>query len=70
MPELMRTPNMLAPLLAARYADKFSQFTHVLLQNSLNVKVDFHNALKELGKGDPSIIVSSFSSVILCVRKK
>ena len=56
IPELMRTPKLLAPLLAARYADKFSQPTYVLLQNGLNVEVDLYNALKELGKGDPSII--------------
>ena len=56
IPELMRTPKLLAPLLAARYADEFSQPTYVLFQNGLNVEVDLYNALKELGKGDPSII--------------
>jgi 2-dehydropantoate 2-reductase len=56
IPELMRTPKLLTPLFAASYADKFSQPTYVLLQNGLNVEVDLYNALKELGKGDPSII--------------
>lgn len=56
IPELMRTPKLLAPLLAARYTDQFSQPTYVLLQNGLNVEVDLYNALKELGNGDPSII--------------
>jgi 2-dehydropantoate 2-reductase len=59
IPEQVTTPSMLNPLLSAPYADTHPQPTYVLLQNGLNVEVDLYHSLKELGKGEPSIISTS-----------
>lgn len=56
IPDLYRTPQILAPLLAPGYSGKYPQPTYVLFQNGLNVEVDLFNAIKALGKGDPKII--------------
>jgi hypothetical protein len=58
IPELVRTPALLSPLLSPPYSDKFPQPTYVLFQNGLNIEVDLYNALKKLGKGKPKIISS------------
>ncbi|KAF8960909.1 6-phosphogluconate dehydrogenase [Flammula alnicola] len=56
IPEVIKTSKILAPLLSAEYSAQFPQPTYVLVQNGLNVEVDLYNAIKALGKGDPSII--------------
>lgn len=56
IPELIKTSKILAPLLTKEYTDKFEQPTYVLVQNGLNVEVDLYNAIKALGRGDPSVI--------------
>lgn len=56
IPELIRTPQILAPLLTPGYSEKYPQPTYVMFQNGLNVEVDLFRALKSLGKGDPKII--------------
>lgn len=56
IPELNRTPDLLAPLLSSPYADVYSQPTYVLLQNGLNVEVDMYQAVRALGKGSPRIV--------------
>ncbi|GLB39887.1 putative ketopantoate reductase PanE/ApbA C terminal [Lyophyllum shimeji] len=56
IPERVRTPQILHPLLSSPYADEHPQPTYVLLQNGLNVEVDLYNALKKLGKGEPKIV--------------
>ncbi|CCL99355.1 uncharacterized protein FIBRA_01373 [Fibroporia radiculosa] len=57
IPELVRTPKLLAPLLSPAYSDKHPQPTYVLMQNGLNVEVDLYNALKKLRSSqEPSII--------------
>jgi hypothetical protein len=48
IPELTKTPELLAPLLSASYNAKFRQPTYVLIQNGLNVEVDLFNALAQL----------------------
>ena len=56
IPELIKTSKILAPLLTKEYTEKYSQPTYVLVQNGLNVEVDLYDAIKALGRGDPSII--------------
>ncbi|KAF8960910.1 ketopantoate reductase PanE/ApbA C terminal-domain-containing protein [Flammula alnicola] len=56
IPEVIKTSKILAPLLSAEYSAQFPQPTYVLVQNGLNVEADLYNAIKALGKGDPSII--------------
>ncbi|KAI0922950.1 hypothetical protein AcV5_009808, partial [Taiwanofungus camphoratus] len=57
IPELVRTPKLLAPLLSPPYLNDHSQPTYVLMQNGLNVEVDLYQTLKNLdGTRDPSII--------------
>lgn len=56
IPERLTTPRLLNPLLSAPYADTHPQPTYVLLQNGLNVEIDLYHSLRELGKGEPSII--------------
>lgn len=59
VPDLMRTPTILAPLLSSPYIDKYSQPAYVLLQNGMNVEVDLYHAIKALGKDEPKIIGTS-----------
>ncbi|KAH7920191.1 6-phosphogluconate dehydrogenase C-terminal domain-like protein [Leucogyrophana mollusca] len=56
VPELARTPTILAPLLESPYADAHPQPTYVLLQNGLGVERDLYDALKALQKNEPKII--------------
>ncbi|EGO01027.1 hypothetical protein SERLA73DRAFT_105546 [Serpula lacrymans var. lacrymans S7.3] len=58
IPELIRTPALLAPLLESPYAATHPQPTYVLLQNGLNVERDLYHSLMALDKGEPSIISS------------
>ncbi|KAL1760776.1 ketopantoate reductase PanE/ApbA-domain-containing protein [Schizophyllum commune] len=59
IPDIVKTPTLLAPLLSAPYIDEHSQPVYVLMQNGLNVEKDLYNAIKALGKGEPRIISSS-----------
>ncbi|KAG7451683.1 6-phosphogluconate dehydrogenase C-terminal domain-like protein [Guyanagaster necrorhizus] len=59
VPELIKTPEILEPLLSAPYSDKYPQPIYVLIQNGLGVEVDLYNAIKSLGKGPPQIISTS-----------
>lgn len=56
IPDLIRTPQILAPLLTPGYSDKYPQPTYVMFQNGLNIEVDLFRALRSLGKGAPKII--------------
>jgi 2-dehydropantoate 2-reductase len=56
IPERLTTPALLKPLLSAPYVDAHPQPTYVLLQNGLNVEIDLYHSIKELGKGEPSIV--------------
>jgi 2-dehydropantoate 2-reductase len=55
IPELTKTPKLLAPLLTSPYADEHPQPTYVLMQNGLNVEADLYHAIKKLQQS-PSII--------------
>lgn len=50
IPDVMRTPQLLAPLLTPEYVAKYDQPIYVILQNGLNVEVDLFAAVKALGK--------------------
>ena len=56
IPELIRTPTLLSPLLNPPYSDTYAQPTYVLLQNGLNVEANLYDAIKKLGKGEPKIV--------------
>ncbi|RPD57279.1 hypothetical protein L226DRAFT_465854 [Lentinus tigrinus ALCF2SS1-7] len=59
IPELQRTPALLAPLLSPSYADAHPQPTYVLMQNGLGVETDLYNALKKLKPQEEPRIVST-----------
>ncbi|GJE86303.1 ketopantoate reductase PanE/ApbA C terminal-domain-containing protein [Phanerochaete sordida] len=59
IPELTRTPDLLAPLLAPPYASKHRQPTYVLMQNGLGVERDLYNALKKLNAAEEPRIIST-----------
>lgn len=48
IPEITRTPQILAPFLTNKYGDKFKQPVYVFMQNGLNVEVDLYNELKDI----------------------
>lgn len=57
IPDVIKTPDLLKPLLSSPYCDKFEQPTYVLLQNGLNIEVDLYHAIKDLGNPiEPRII--------------
>ena len=57
IPELQRTPDLLAPLLSAPYATRYPQPTYVIMQNGLGVERDLYEALKKLKPDEePKII--------------
>ncbi|KIL66020.1 hypothetical protein M378DRAFT_161232 [Amanita muscaria Koide BX008] len=59
VPELTKTPEILAPFLRAPYADKYPQPTYVLLQNGLEVEKDLYKAIVNLDKGEPRVVGTS-----------
>lgn len=59
IPEISRTPDLLAPLLSPPYANAHAQPTYVLMQNGLNVEVDLYNALKKLKPQEEPRIIST-----------
>jgi 2-dehydropantoate 2-reductase len=56
IPERSPTPQILAPLISAPYANSYTQPTYVFLQNGLNVEASLYKALVQLGQGKPSIV--------------
>ncbi|KAF7968003.1 hypothetical protein HWV62_32204 [Athelia sp. TMB] len=58
IPDVMPTPELLAPFLEPAYVEKYEQPVYVLLQNGLNVEMDLFAALKALGKA-PQILGSA-----------
>ncbi|KAF7982813.1 hypothetical protein HWV62_25747 [Athelia sp. TMB] len=56
VPDVIRTSDILNPLLSAPYRDKHIQPTYVLIQNGLNVELDLYQALKSFAKEEPRII--------------
>jgi len=56
VPDVIKTPQILAPLLSKEYINRFPQPTYVLIQNGLNVEVDLYNSIKALDHGEPSIV--------------
>ncbi|GAW09575.1 6-phosphogluconate dehydrogenase C-terminal domain-like protein [Lentinula edodes] len=59
LPDIIKTPTILAPLLTAPYIEKYPQPAYVILQNGLNVEVDLYHAIKALAQGEPKIIGTS-----------
>ncbi|KAJ4488322.1 ketopantoate reductase PanE/ApbA-domain-containing protein [Lentinula aciculospora] len=59
VPEVIKTPDVLKPLLSAPYCDQFEQPIYVLLQNGLNIEVDLYKAIKSLGKPDEPRIINT-----------
>ncbi|KAI0075929.1 6-phosphogluconate dehydrogenase C-terminal domain-like protein [Panus rudis PR-1116 ss-1] len=59
VPDLQRTPELLAPLVSPPYSDKYSQPTYVLIQNGLNTEVDLYRALKELRPDEEPRIINT-----------
>lgn len=59
VPELTKTPEILAPFLQTPYADKYQQPTYVLLQNGLEVEKDLYKAIVNLDKGEPRVVGTS-----------
>ncbi|KAJ8596026.1 6-phosphogluconate dehydrogenase C-terminal domain-like protein [Rhizopogon salebrosus TDB-379] len=56
IPEVMKTPRILEPLLSRPYIEKHPQPTYVLLQNGLGVERDLYHSVKALDQGEPNII--------------
>ncbi|KZP22212.1 6-phosphogluconate dehydrogenase C-terminal domain-like protein [Athelia psychrophila] len=50
IPDIMRTPQLLAAILTPEYIEKYEQPVYVIMQNGLNVEMDLFAALKALGK--------------------
>ena len=59
IPELQRTPELLAPLLEPKYAGAHAQPTYVLLQNGLGVEKDLYRALKTIKPDEEPKIIST-----------
>ncbi|KZP14139.1 ApbA-domain-containing protein [Athelia psychrophila] len=58
IPDVIRTPQLLAAILTPEYIKKYEQPVYVFLQNGLNVEMDLFAALKALGKA-PKILGSA-----------
>ncbi|KAF5339696.1 hypothetical protein D9758_014903 [Tetrapyrgos nigripes] len=56
IPDVIKTPEILKPLLSPPYCDRFHQPTYVLLQNGLNIELDLYHAIKSLGQSEPRIV--------------
>ncbi|KAF5347642.1 hypothetical protein D9757_013352 [Collybiopsis confluens] len=56
IPDVIKTPDILKPLLSSPYCDKFHQPTYVLLQNGLNIERDLYYAIKSIGQSEPRIV--------------
>ncbi|KAF8635561.1 hypothetical protein AX15_000211 [Amanita polypyramis BW_CC] len=56
VPEIVKTPDILSPLLRGPYADKYHQPAYIIVQNGLGVERDLYKAIEGLGKGKPKVI--------------
>lgn len=56
IPEVIKTPQILEPLLSSPYSERHAQPTYVLLQNGLGVERDLYHSAKALNQGEPKII--------------
>ncbi|KIK46049.1 hypothetical protein CY34DRAFT_800925 [Suillus luteus UH-Slu-Lm8-n1] len=56
IPEVIKTPRVLEPLLSSPYSERHPQPTYVLLQNGLGVERDLYHSVKALNQGEPKII--------------
>jgi len=56
IPEVIKTPRILEPLLSRPYVETYPQPTYVLLQNGLGVERDLYHSVKALNQGEPKII--------------
>lgn len=56
IPEVIKTPQILEPLLSRPYIERHPQPTYVLLQNGLGVERDLYHSVKALNQGEPNII--------------
>ena len=65
IPELLRTPALLAPLLAPASAAAHVQPTYVLFQNGLNVERDLHAAVAALGHAPRIISTAVYISMAM-----
>ncbi|KAH9942051.1 ketopantoate reductase PanE/ApbA C terminal-domain-containing protein [Amylocystis lapponica] len=59
IPEIIRTPTLLAPLLSPPYSDAHPQPTYVLMQNGLNVEKDLYAALQQLKPADKPRMINT-----------
>ncbi|KAF8635597.1 hypothetical protein AX15_000240 [Amanita polypyramis BW_CC] len=59
VPEIVKTPDILSPLLREPYADKYRQPAYIVMQNGLGVERDLYKAIEKLGKGKPKVIGSA-----------
>lgn len=59
VPEVIKTPDLLKPLISSPYCDQFQQPVYVLLQNGLNIEVDLYRAIKALGKPEEPVIINT-----------
>ncbi|KAG1773656.1 ketopantoate reductase PanE/ApbA-domain-containing protein [Suillus placidus] len=56
IPEVIKTSQILEPLLSSPYSERHPQPTYVLLQNGLGVERDLYHSVKALDQGEPKII--------------
>jgi 2-dehydropantoate 2-reductase len=56
IPEVIKTSQILEPLLSSPYSERHPQPTYVLLQNGLGVEQDLYHSIKALNQGEPKII--------------
>lgn len=56
IPEVIKTSQVLKPLLSSPYSERHPQPTYVLLQNGLGVERDLYHSVKALNQGEPKII--------------
>ncbi|KAG2347080.1 hypothetical protein BDR05DRAFT_974166 [Suillus weaverae] len=56
IPEVIKTSQVLEPLLSSPYSERHPQPTYVLLQNGLGVERDLYHSVKALNQGEPKII--------------
>lgn len=59
IPEIQRTPDLLAPLLSTDYRNAHTQPTYVLLQNGLGIERDLYRALKRVYPEEEPKIIST-----------
>jgi 2-dehydropantoate 2-reductase len=56
VPDVIKTSDILRPLLTSPHLEAHRQPIYVLVQNGLNVEVDLYDAIQRLGQGEPQIV--------------